>query len=319
VVDCGSSGTTITPVVDGYELKRASIFTPVGGNLIDRHLSEYLLSRQVMVNPLGSIYGKTAPPLDPSFYHPNSLSFSASHPLLKNVKKSFLDLHYFDLVRDIKHWMAFIPHYRLAPEFRSDEGMLQAGIYMPPFYELPDGKQVASSYRLSITPELLFFPEKGPQNLSYPRPGSEGMSTTSSADSVLGKRARELIEIDRENSPSSAGFSITEESLSDLVYLAISRVDVDARKDLLSNIVLTGGTSLLGGLTQRLTKELTDITPTHLKVIDYCSRVVNFLSLCSSFAAGESYCQSSDRTTARHMDWWVGSCYLRYFPPDVDK
>jgi actin-related protein 4 len=315
VVDFSGRGTTITPVIGGYELKKSTIFTPVGGNMIDEKIAEFLLSSSHLpINPLAALLGKKAtslPVLSLQQYNPLSSSSSSlssfstlslpSPAYPAHLRKSFLDCHYFDLIKDIKQWMAFIPHYRLASEFRSDEGIVRAGVSMPPFYELPDGTQVPSSYRLSVIPESLFFPEKhfsmnsssstssvvlgggvggggvGTTTIGSRSTANPGDSSTSSAlaDSLLGKRARELIENDRrENRPgsgssssfSSSSSSLQEESISDLIYLAISRCDVDVRRELLGNVLVTGGSSLLGGLTQRLTRELTDIAPSHLKV-----------------------------------------------------
>ena len=296
VVDLGAQGTTITAVVDGYELKKAKIFTPIGGNMIDQAISNYLYEQKYPINPLSSLYGKqriptticSLPSSSPSCcYHPK-YSYSS---LLSATKqsKSYLDLLYYDILKDIKGWMSFIPHYSLAKEVRSNEGLAQVGVYLPPFYELPDGTQVPSSYRLSTLVEELFFPEIKQSLHSNPPIATHPGQNTSVH---YGKRARELIEWDRQqtlflshsssvspippqtqhpnsNHPSSSSPSslrIEEESLSDLIYLVVSRADVDVRKDLLSNIVLCGGASLISGLSQRLTKELMEMVPSNYKV-----------------------------------------------------
>lgn len=45
-----------------------------------------------------------------------------------------------------------------------------------------------------------------------------------------------------------------------------SRCDVDVRKDLYNNVVLTGGTAGFAGLRERLEKELADLAPQMAKV-----------------------------------------------------
>lgn len=50
-----------------------------------------------------------------------------------------------------------------------------------------------------------------------------------------------------------------------LVRRAVDSVDVDIRRDLYSNIVLVGGSSLFAGLPGRLGKELNETLPTALK------------------------------------------------------
>ncbi len=46
------------------------------------------------------------------------------------------------------------------------------------------------------------------------------------------------------------------------MFEAINRCDVDARKDLYQGVVLTGGTSLVPGLRDRLERTLTEAGPT---------------------------------------------------------
>ena len=52
----------------------------------------------------------------------------------------------------------------------------------------------------------------------------------------------------------------------DTVYTSILKTDLDIRRDLYTNIVLSGGTTLFPGLPDRLTKELVALAPTAMKV-----------------------------------------------------
>eukprot|EP00894_Picocystis_sp_ML_P002014 jgi/Pico_ML_1/52531/g3222.t2 len=49
-------------------------------------------------------------------------------------------------------------------------------------------------------------------------------------------------------------------------YQSIMKCDVDIRKDLYSNIVLSGGTTMYAGLPERMSKELTALAPPSMKV-----------------------------------------------------
>jgi hypothetical protein len=49
-------------------------------------------------------------------------------------------------------------------------------------------------------------------------------------------------------------------------YNSIMKCDIDLRKDLLANIVLSGGTTMYAGMADRMSKELTALTPTAMKV-----------------------------------------------------
>ena len=44
------------------------------------------------------------------------------------------------------------------------------------------------------------------------------------------------------------------------------KCDVDIRKDLYSNIVLSGGTTMFPGIGERMTKELTALAPSTMKI-----------------------------------------------------
>ena len=52
----------------------------------------------------------------------------------------------------------------------------------------------------------------------------------------------------------------------ELVYNSILKSDIDIRKDLYSNIVMSGGTTMFPGIPERLSKEVTALAPTTMKV-----------------------------------------------------
>ncbi len=47
------------------------------------------------------------------------------------------------------------------------------------------------------------------------------------------------------------------------------KADVDVRKDLYGNIVLSGGTTMYQGIAERLTKEVTSLAPSSMKIKVY--------------------------------------------------
>ncbi|CAG9314384.1 ARP4_1 [Blepharisma stoltei] len=51
-----------------------------------------------------------------------------------------------------------------------------------------------------------------------------------------------------------------------MVYDSITRCDMDIRRELYGNVVVTGGNSLFGGFTDRLHKKLTELTTQNMKV-----------------------------------------------------
>ena len=49
-------------------------------------------------------------------------------------------------------------------------------------------------------------------------------------------------------------------------YNSIMKCDVDIRKDLYANIVMSGGTTMFQGVSERLTKEMTALAPSTMKI-----------------------------------------------------
>mmetsp|Transcript_23315 Transcript_23315/g.21205 ORF Transcript_23315/g.21205 Transcript_23315/m.21205 type:complete len:377 (+) Transcript_23315:48-1178(+) len=52
----------------------------------------------------------------------------------------------------------------------------------------------------------------------------------------------------------------------DCTYQTIMKCDVDIRRDLYANIVLSGGTTMFPGIAERMTKELTSLAPNTMKI-----------------------------------------------------
>merc|ERR1712199_67661 len=54
--------------------------------------------------------------------------------------------------------------------------------------------------------------------------------------------------------------------INDCTFQTIMKCDVDIRKDLYSNIVLSGGTTMFQGIGERMAKELTALAPSTMKI-----------------------------------------------------
>jgi len=54
--------------------------------------------------------------------------------------------------------------------------------------------------------------------------------------------------------------------ISDLTYQSIMKCDVDIRKDLYNNIVLSGGTSMYAGIAERMTKDISESAPASMTI-----------------------------------------------------
>jgi actin beta/gamma 1 len=52
----------------------------------------------------------------------------------------------------------------------------------------------------------------------------------------------------------------------EMIYASVKKNDFSVQKDLYLNVVMSGGTSMFEGLTERLNKELVALAPTTMKV-----------------------------------------------------
>jgi actin len=65
-------------------------------------------------------------------------------------------------------------------------------------------------------------------------------------------------------SPSMVGMEAN--GIHDTTFNSIMKCDVDIRKDLYSNIVLSGGTTMFPGIADRMSKEITALAPSAMKI-----------------------------------------------------
>lgn len=87
-----------------------------------------------------------------------------------------------------------------------------------------------------------------------------------------------------DDSTGSKGFN----GMQHLVTESINQTDLDIRKDLYSNILVTGGNSMMEGFVNRLQKEIPDIAPQNLKVKVTSSHSGALTEVCASSWVGGS-------------------------------
>ena len=52
----------------------------------------------------------------------------------------------------------------------------------------------------------------------------------------------------------------------EITYQSIMKCDIDLRRELYANIVMSGGTTMFANIAERLTKEVTNLAPSSIKV-----------------------------------------------------
>jgi hypothetical protein len=150
----GATSTRVTPVIDGYSMKKASIITNRGGMWLDGLIrKEIEINRNIYLKPWYEVGNKI---------HPTPLA-------------SFREIHVNDIVRDIKHWMCFVPYKPIeTTELRNNffENLTL------PCYSLPDGTTVNHSESLCSAPET-FFISNTSTNINNKRPHQSNQTTNS--------------------------------------------------------------------------------------------------------------------------------------------
>ena len=257
VVDLGASHTTVSPVVDGYVLEKSVVSSSRGGDWIDREILDVLCRHDITIRP---------------WYERNDFP-------IQNVKSlsSFRQFHVQEVIRDLKHWMCFVSAKSIL-----GDGATQPHPRVPymPAYELPDGTPVAASDDLCLVSEKLFSAGRtrvtpAPQNSSQGASSSQTAPAAGKAAILSSSLLRGVpthaqpIDIDGKLDP-----------LHELIFASIAKCDCDCRKEMVSNIMLTGGGSLMDGLQTRLNTELVSLLPAQLKVRLFNLTLFIFISAC---------------------------------------
>ena len=55
-------------------------------------------------------------------------------------------------------------------------------------------------------------------------------------------------------------------AIHEMVYQSIMKCDLDVRKDLYANVIMSGGSTMFPGITERMSKELQNLIPPATKI-----------------------------------------------------
>jgi actin-related protein 4 len=238
IIDIGASNTSVTPVHDGIILKKSVQRSPLAGNFISSQIRNMLASNQpepITVTPHYLIKSKTAvdagQPANailrdfPAGFKPPQASF-------RRYQEERTLLEFKELV--VQAWPGPLPF------LSSTNGVAQEEIargYPGKTFEFPDGyNQLFTSDRYKVA-ESLF------DHRAYiPQPANSTLPHSTWDESFASPPTQE-------------------ETVSSMIRTSLSHVDVDIRPHMLTNVVVTGGSSLVPGLTERLNNELQRMFP----------------------------------------------------------
>jgi actin-like protein 6A len=217
-----------------YILKKGVIKNQLAGDALTAYTAREIATKhKATVKPHYCLEKKPVPG-DNEGYEVKDISGS-----LQGVTASYHDWMVGDVVRDVKEAFCRASELRYDPEMFANKP--------PVSYELPDGHTIEASScpfhsrRMQhatpspsprcwqVGPERYLIPEL----MLQPELGDDAIKAASVSDEL--RRSTGLI---------------------DMIGESINRCDADIRRDLLSNLVLTGGSSLFPGLNERIYQEL---------------------------------------------------------------
>lgn len=130
-------------------------------------------------------------------------------------------------------------------------------------YELPDGTKFEIGGERCLFPEAMF----------------------AGTDIVNEELRRQGVDVDMEDDANGRkGFN----GMQHLICDSINQTDLDIRKELYSNILVTGGNSMMTGFVNRLNKEVPEIAPQNLRVKIVSSHSGSLTEFCASSWVGGS-------------------------------
>mmetsp|Transcript_27737 Transcript_27737/g.67521 ORF Transcript_27737/g.67521 Transcript_27737/m.67521 type:complete len:482 (+) Transcript_27737:128-1573(+) len=233
VVDVGAGGCRVTPVIDGHILQHSQRRNGRGGDWLGHVTWKAMLEQKLNITPRYQLRQKGCTPKSPSFHN------WAVQDLMSELRT---DPHVSVAAIDDATSRLPFTNYENAEVPSSPSASVEETT--PSSCELPDGTSIdlTTPFGKDVTriPELLFTETTSfsPQSSS----SSSSSSTTSNLQTLSNAPLHHLIR----------------ESL-----LAVG--DVDARKDLVGSICLSGASSVFPNLDSRLSAELAALLPGFVK------------------------------------------------------
>lgn len=235
VLDIGGGKTSAVPVLDGYVLNKGLKHTKVSAATIDA-----LLEQAVFTDKNRELVPRYCLKRQVK----NDGTIKATPVDLKNTSPSYHALMKQFFLEDLKSVVCRISETNFDPRLHANIPQVQ--------YELPDGKVIEVGTERFSVPEELFRP-------------------TSKLLSFVGTD----FEVHRTDGAQQQRQFNVFTGLPDMVYQSVDAVDVDMKKELFGNIVVTGGGSLIQNINSRLQGQLSLQVSSAAKVKIHNDKSVN--------------------------------------------
>lgn len=249
VINVGAAVSTATPVVDGLVLFKPSQRTRVAGN----YVNDVIKTR--LAQPTYSI------DIDADDFVTRD-AFRIAHDKIEHITKSYKQFQRQAVVEEFKETIVQVSPTAIK---LSDTVPTSTNNSDTRTFEFPDRKSSVSvseaeSQRLG---ESLFQPKGGVNALAKGQTENIGNAADIEPEAedptqdmtTKDKELYTLVHTDRRMAPFQTS------GISDMVVRCIESCDVDIRANLANNIVVSGGTTLTQGFTDRLNEDLTSALP----------------------------------------------------------
>ncbi|KAH3679305.1 hypothetical protein WICMUC_001129 [Wickerhamomyces mucosus] len=255
VVDIGHDITSVTPVVDGMVLAKSTLKTHFAGHYLSTQLHNRLKLEKKEIVPLYKVKSKvlTQPSEVPNWI-PKQFS---------SITKSYDDFQIERTLYEFKETVLKVPTETIDLKKAENDD----GTFPKRKYELPNGVTIELGRDRFEIGDALFNPEQ--YEISEFPPESGEPEIQSQNDYVPLKRGNkkptddgtEAEEIEKPSAKKQKKDIPKYRGLGHLASHSLSLVDVDLRTQLANNIIVTGSSSLIPGLTDRLNQELSKAHP----------------------------------------------------------
>jgi actin-related protein 4 len=265
VVDIGAAVTTVTPVLDGLVLFKNSRRTEYAGNFVNQKTAELFKKLNIDVTPYYMIASKEVVPTgSPAKFVPKSF--------VAPLTTSFHDYQISRVYDEFKESQVQVADSPLPIDGNETNNTSGEGLSVRK-WELPTG----ASYDLKVdryqVGEYLFNPD--PSKRRDPPTQKSNLSDGTASDAKIantegdGENKEKATQKDKDSKEKEEEVtasllytdrttsSFSDLGLSDLIVDSITKCDVDIQANLANHIVITGGSSLIQGLTDRTFNDLT--------------------------------------------------------------
>ncbi|SMN21734.1 similar to Saccharomyces cerevisiae YJL081C ARP4 Nuclear actin-related protein involved in chromatin remodeling, component of chromatin-remodeling enzyme complexes [Maudiozyma saulgeensis] len=254
VIDIGHDTCSVSPVVDGMTLSKSTMRSPFAGKYMNHLLDKYLAPREII--PLFAVAQKRPEfkkkefsfSVDPSLY-----KFANNHEIFQEMKETLCQISPDGPLENMKDQLESQAKRSIETQWGETivfDNTTRYGFGEQLFNVKSD--DVPSDWEISKDGTVeTWHNDYVPLKRNKPSGGNKDASVAPSESSVNPD------ETPNENGKRPLGVKKNDiAGIADLAYLSIMASDVDLRASLAHNIVLTGGSSQIPGLGDRLIHEL---------------------------------------------------------------